>query len=145
MRNKKASSGKFTYKSILTGDYVLPSQWVAEILVKRKSERDKKHLPDRFWLDETSEWTKEYKKQIVQAARLIKKYSEEAVLSFIKNNQWKFSLFTKENIEKIQKEQEKIDNRVVTVEIETVDAFEYIKPKNNKKSLLGKLNGKKEN
>lgn len=143
MRNKKEISGRFTYKSLFTGEYVMPHQWVAEILVQRKADRDKFVLPDRFWLD-NNEYSKEFSKQVQQAAKLIKKYSEEAVLNFIKNNPWKFSLFTKENIENIQKEQYIIDNRQVK-EIEIQDAFEFVNRKNNKKSLLGKLNGKKEN
>jgi hypothetical protein len=143
MRNKKEAIGKFRYKSLFTGEYVMAHQWVAEILVQRKADRDKYVLPDKFWLG-SDNYSKEFRKQVQQAAKLIKKYSEEAVLTFIKNNPWKFSLFTKENIENIQKEQYIIDNRNI-VEIETQDAFEFISKKSNKKSLLGKLNGKKEN
>lgn len=143
MRNKKEIIGKFKYKSLFTGEYVMAHQWVAEILVQRKADRDKYVLHDKFWLG-SDDYSKEFRKQVQQAAKLIKKYSEEAVLTFIKNNPWKFSLFTKENIENIQKEQYIIDNRNI-VEIETQDAFEFISKKSNKKSLLGKLNGKKEN
>lgn len=141
MRNKKEIIGKFKYKSLFTGEYVMAHQWVAEILVQRKADRDKYVLHDKFWLG-SDDYSKEFRKQVQQAAKLIKKYSEEAVLTFIKNNPWKFSLFTKENIENIQKEQYIIDNRNI-VEIETQDAFEFISKKSNKKSLLGKLNGKK--
>lgn len=144
MRNKKEISGRFTYKSILTGEYVLPHQWVAEVLVKRKADRAEYVLPYKFWT-ENSEWTKEYRKQVQQAAKLINKYSEEAVLSFMKNNQWNYSLFSKLSLEKIQKEHDIISSRASSKEIEVQDAFTYIKPKTNKKSLLGKLNGKKEN
>lgn len=141
--NKKEIRGRFTYKSIFTGEYIMPHQWVAEVLVKRKASREDIVLADRFWLA-NDEWSKEFSKQVQQAAKLIKKYSEEAVLSFVKNNPWKFSLFTKANIESIKQEQEIINSRVIT-EIVTQDAFQFISRKNNKKSLLGKLNGKKEN
>lgn len=143
--NKKEIRGRFTYKSILTGDYVLPHQWVAEVLVKRKSEREEKVLPNRFWLDHHSEWTKELRKQIQQAAKLIKKYSEEALLNFVKNNPWNYSLFSKLSLERLENEQKTIDNRPEEKIIETEDAFEYIQRKTvTKKTLLGKLNGKKE-
>lgn len=142
--NKKEIRGKFTYKSIFTGEYIMPHQWVAEVLVKRKAAREEIVLADRFWLS-NDEWSKEFRKQVQQAAKLIKKYSEEAVLSFVKNNPWKFSLFTKANIEFIKEEQAIIDSRVITTEIVVEDAFQFISRKNNKKSLLGKLNGKKEN
>lgn len=140
--NKKEIRGRFTYKSILTGEYVMPHQWVAEVLVKRKAEREGVILHDRFWLNK-NDYSKEFRKQVQQAAKLIKRYSEEALLLFVKNNPWKFSLFVKTNIESIKKEQELIDSRVVT-EIITEDAFQFISRKSNKKSLLGKLNGKKE-
>lgn len=143
--NKKETRGRFTYKSILTGDYILPHQFVAEVLVKRKAEREEKHLPDKFWLDYHCEWTKEFRKQVQQAAKLIKKYSEEALLNFVKNNKWNYSLFSKLSLERIEKEQYIINNRPEEKNIEVEDAFEYIQRKNTtKKSLLGKLNGKKE-
>ena len=105
MRNKKEINGRFTYKSIFTGEFVMPHQWVAEILVKRKATREEFVLPDRFWLS-NDDWAKEFSKQVQQAAKLIKKYSEEAVLNFVKNNPWKFSLFTKANIEAVKNEQD---------------------------------------
>lgn len=142
--NKKEMHGKFTYKSILTGDYVLPHQWVAEVLVQRKAQREEKTLPFRFWLDSKSDWTKELRKQVQQAAKLIKKYSEEALLNFLKNNQWNYSLFSQLSLERIEKEQYIIDNRPEPKEIIVEDAFEYTQRKTVKKSLLGKLNGKKE-
>lgn len=143
MRNKKNPAGKFTYQSIITGEYVMPHQWIAEVLVQRKAERDKVVLPDKFWKDQDSPWSKELKKQVQQAAKLIKKYSEEAVLNFLKNNKYKFSLLTKQNIEKIAEEQYIIDNRVKSV-VQTESAYDYIQPKKHKKNLLGRLNGKKE-
>lgn len=143
MRDKKSPNGKFSYQSILTGEYVMAHQWIAEVLVQRKAKRDKVALPDKFWKDKDSIWSKELKKQVQQAAKLIKKYSEEAVLNFLKNNQYKFSLFPKDNVEKIKDEQNIIDSRVQST-VETHSAFEYIQPRKHKKSLLGKLNGKKE-
>lgn len=140
MRDKNKPDSKFCYKSILTGEYILPHQWIAEVLVDRKSKNKRVNLPDRFWLDKDSEWCKEFKRQTQKAAQLIKKYSEEAILNFIKKNPFKFSLLTKDNIEKIEQEQYRIDERSIVQKVETQDAFSYIQPKSHKKTLLGKLN-----
>jgi hypothetical protein len=144
MRDKKEISGRFKYKSILTGEYVMPHQWVAEVLVKRKADREEKPLPFKFWTDNKNVWTKEFRKQVQQASKLIKKYSEEAILNFMKNNPWNYSLFSKLSLEKIEKEHYIIVNRPEVKTIEVEDANEYIHRKTSKKSLLGKLNGKKE-
>lgn len=139
----KEPQGKYQYKSKLTGEYVMAHQWIAETLATRKALFLNETLPDRFW-KHNKEWEKEFKKQVTIAATLIKKYSEEAVFNFLKNNPYKFSLRTKENIEKIKLEQDKINTRVIEKEIETenINVFEIRKTKN--KSLLSKLNGKKE-
>ena len=139
MRNKKEVTGSFKYKSILTGEYVLAHQWVAEVLVKRKSQREEKSLPDKFWLDSSSIWAKEFKKLVQQAAKLIKRYSEEALLNFMKNNPYNYSLFSKMSLDRIKKEHDIIVSRPVPKTIETEDANEYIKPKPRKKGLLSKL------
>ena len=148
MRDKKEfdeNYQKFSYQSILTQEYILPHQWVAEVLIKRNADYNKTQLPDRFWQDKKSKWSKEFRKQVQQAAKLMKRFSEEALLNFLKNNQYKFSLFPKANIALIESEQKIIDNRKIESKpIETVDANVFIKSKGRKKNnLLNKLKDNK--
>lgn len=137
---KKEPTGKFVYKSILTGEYVMPHQWIAEVLVDRKAKYKKTSLPYKFWTEPKSEWSKEFKRQVQKVAKLLQVYSEEAILNFMKNNSYKFSVLTQYNQELIKREQDKINSRKTETNIEISDAFDYVHRTSGKKTLLGSLN-----
>ena len=142
MRNKKQFSETYNYKSIFTGEYVMAHQWIGEVLVDRKAQKEKVALPHKYWVD-NEEWAKVLKLQIQQAAKLIRKYSEEAVTKVVRQKHWIYSLMPKFVIEDIEKEQKLIDlrqNTAIAVEVSNPEVFEQ--RKTVKKSLMGKLNGK---
>ena len=140
MRNKKQFSETYNYKSIFTGEYVMAHQWIGEVLIQRKAEREKVSLPHKYWVD-NEEWAKALKLQIQQAAKLIKKYSEEAVTKVVRQKHWIYSLLPGFVIDDIKKEQLIIDNRQLTTVTEVSDSNVFEQRKAPKKSLRGKLSG----
>lgn len=140
MRNKKEFSETYNYKSIFTGEYVMVHQWIGEVLIDREIQRKKVSLPHKYWV-ENKEWAKALKKQIQQAAKLIKKYSEEAVTIVVRRKHWIYSLFPSFVIEEIEKEQKIIDLRQLTTITEVSNENSFEQRNTHKKSLRGKLSG----
>jgi hypothetical protein len=79
MTQKKDKTKKL--KSISTGNLCSVAQYVAEIVCLRKAEKDNKgSLEYRFW---SKSKNKQYKVEVRAAWKLIKKYSEDALLKYI--------------------------------------------------------------
>lgn len=128
------------YKSNLTGEYINCAQWCAEILVKRKADKQGVVLPYKFWTIDGI-WKNEFIKQISKIHQLIKEFNEQSIINFINNNPKVFSVRPKYNIEKIAQEHLKLINTEIkpsNIELSSVDNFKM--RKNNKKTLFGKLN-----
>lgn len=106
--------GENKYKSVVNGQLVSPHQYIAELSVKKKAEKEKVVLPHGYWNDKDSEWAKEYKKQVIAASKLLKKYSPEAIIKTLNGNQWKYSLCTKDFAQRTASNQKTIDSRVFT-------------------------------
>lgn len=78
------------FKSPSTGQLCTLPQYVAEVICLRKCEKENKgQLAFKFW---NKNQKKTYQAQIVCANRLIEKYGEDAILSFLKNNKNIYSL-----------------------------------------------------
>jgi hypothetical protein len=60
------------------GKQVSAAQYITEIICEKKAKLDKKDLHYRFWINK--EWEKFYKDQIASAYRLLKKYSDTAII-----------------------------------------------------------------
>lgn len=139
------------YKSTSTGQQCNGAQYIAEMVCLRKAERENKgSLAYKFW-----NRGDDYKTQIRAASKLIKKYSEEAVLKYLNSPRGKnvYSLgflhkskkfvlnldFVKEGVEKAQ---EQIDKQAkkpkkVVEKLEGEFMSRQSMPKN--KTLLSKL------
>jgi N-acetylmuramoyl-L-alanine amidase CwlA len=98
------------YKSRFTGEYVSAHQYIAEIVVKRKADYEKEVLPFKYWNKKDCKWAKEYKKQVVQAGKLIKKYSSSAIISALDKHSWAFSLMNNKVLDEIKIQQKKLDS-----------------------------------
>lgn len=83
---QKEQSDKYKYKHIHTGEYCTFEAYVAEYLVLRRAERLNLGKPSyKFWTKGCPEhWL--WLKQLNAARQLAEQYSEEAVLSLIKSN-----------------------------------------------------------
>jgi len=133
-------SGQFKYKSQFTGEYILAHQYITEIVVDRKARRDKIELPYKYWLS-IEKWKKEFKTQVQQAGKLLKKYDPKAIINALNNNKWCYSLMSPVLLKSIAIEQNKLNLEVVSEkEITTTDENQFSKT-TRKTGLLGKING----
>tara|TARA_B100000497_G_C7616700_1_gene370416 strand:+ start:252 stop:728 length:477 start_codon:yes stop_codon:yes gene_type:complete len=151
MVQKKSNTQK--YRSISTKQPCSAAQYCAELVCIRKRERENKgSLEFKFWNKSQKE---EYETQIRLASKLIKKYGEKSLVSYLNSpngrnvyslgflhKSKKFVLITK-FVEKgvaERQEQIKIEDSKPKKIIEIAEDTEYKpKKKNKKKTLLSKL------
>jgi hypothetical protein len=128
------------YKSVNTGEYVSAHQYIAELIVKRKADKLKEILPNKYWNLKDNKWAKEYRSQVQQSARLTKKYSPIAITRAMTNLSWCYSLFNKTLLEEIKKEQKVLDSQN-KLPSKTVEISKETKPAKafSRKNKLGKL------
>jgi len=92
MKQRKRTE-KSKYKHESTGDYCTCAAYVAEIMCKRNAEnKNQGSLPFKFWNKKPWDWT--FKKQMWAAQKILKDYSEEALVKAIHSDEFKgiFSL-----------------------------------------------------
>lgn len=141
MRNKEEQSSTFRYKSQFTGEYIMAHQYIAEIMVDRKAFKEKAHLPYKYWTTD-EKWQKEFKMQVQQAGKLLKKYSVKAIMNALNSNLWCYSLLSPKLLEAIKIEHNKIilqESQAKNEEIIVQSTEEFI-PIKKSGGLLGKLN-----
>lgn len=85
-------------------------QRLAEIMVERLAASEQQTLPPRFWQNKDGRWAKEWKKQAIIAARLLKKFDAEAILKALRTQKGQkvWSLGAKWLLPLIETEQKKI-------------------------------------
>ena len=93
------------------GKTVTAQQYITEIICENKAKIDKKDLYFRFWTNK--EWSKFYRDQIATANKLVKKYSEQAIIKALQNPKASriFSLRAPHLIPIIEYEQEQLSNQ----------------------------------
>lgn len=64
------------------GKTVSAAQYITEMICEHLAKKEKRDLHYRFWVNE--EWAKFYKSQIFTAHKLLKKYSEKAIIEALK-------------------------------------------------------------
>lgn len=135
------------FKSPSTGQLCTLPQYIAEVICIRKAEKaNKGMLAFKFW---NKKQKTEYQAQIVCANRLIDKYGQNAVLSFIQNNKHIYSLgFYQPHKfvdELVKKELDAINNKIVEDKKpeEIKEKPTNIKPKKIivKKNLFSQIKG----
>jgi len=90
---KRKRTEKSKYKHESTGDHCTCAAYVAEIMCKRNAEnKNVGSLPYKFWNKKPWDWT--FKKQLWAAGKLLKDFSEEALVKAIHSDDFKriFSL-----------------------------------------------------
>lgn len=123
------------------GKSVSAAQYITELICEKMAKKDKKDLHYRFWL--SPEWEKFYKNQIASAYKLLKKYSDKAVVKALTNPKTEkiYSLRAPHLPAIIEQEQKKIDaeNKNLTLDIERKENISFGKtiPKNN--SIISRL------
>jgi hypothetical protein len=138
------------YKSPNTGEYVMASQYIAEIIVSRKANKDGVKLEYKYWNNKDHKYHKQFKYQVSQAAILLKKYRCKAIVITLNEMYWCFSLKNPKFLKQLEsrnaillKSEEEARKRV----IEVTDATAVSKPIVSNKTMLSrlrKINGKEE-
>lgn len=138
---REEPDGSFTYKSQITGEFVLASQYIAEVIVARKAKKDGIALPYKYWNDGGA-WAKEFKGQVAQAAILLRKYSAKAIIVSLLQLSWCYSLRQPKLVGLIIQNNNKIiaDEKVAKQNvIEIVDENSHKVMPTKKKSMLTAL------
>ncbi len=121
------------------GKTVSAAQYITEIICEHKATIDKKDLHYRFW--QNKEWAKFYRDQIASANKLLKKYTDKAIINALKDKRANriFSLRAP-SLPALIKEHERIvasQNTELKIEIDRKQKSTY--HKNNKKGIISKL------
>lgn len=139
------------YKSPNTGEYVMASQYIAEIIVNRKADADGVRLEFKYWNDPENKYSKEFKSQVSQAAKLLKKYRSRSIVSALNELKWCFSLRNQTFLMKTAQKEAillKSEEEAAKKTIEVNDPNKVSKVVTSSKSILSKLkainNGKEE-
>jgi len=138
------------YKSPNTGEYVMASQYIAEIIVSRKANKDGIKLEYKYWNNKDHKYHKQFKYQVSQAAILLKKYRCRSIIITLNEMAWCFSLKNPKFLQRVEqknaillKSEEEARCRVIQV----TDTTAVSKPVSSNKTMLSKLrkiNGKEE-
>lgn len=122
------------------GKPVCAAKYITELVCERKAIKDKADLHYRFWLSE--EWQKYFKNQIGSAYKLLKTYSDKAIVNALLTDKGKriYSLRAPHLIAMIEQEEKKLaaENKLFTKEVDRKEEVSYSKNK-TKKSIISKL------
>jgi hypothetical protein len=88
------------------GGYVTAAQYILELVCEKQASRQRIELPIKFW--NLPEWRNTFVKQLRMVHKLLKKYSEKAIIRAINKNNI-YSLFASWLEAKIQQEQRLLD------------------------------------
>lgn len=148
---KRKRTEKSKYKHQSTGEYCTCAAYVAEMMCMRNAEnKNQGSLPYKFWSKKPWDWT--FRRQINAAYKLLKQFSEEALVKAINSKEFSriFSLNHPKAFAIIKKYQLLLDEQASSrQDIEVNKNAKHRKMKFGKKSLLNKMreleNGKEEN
>lgn len=127
-----------SYKSVNSGNECTPEQYIAEIIMVRKYEKQGIKLPIRFW--NIDKYKKEYVQTIVMANKFTKLYPHHIVIKVLNTTgNWITSLFVKKLNELIEIELNKENNNNKDFKLEVGDINSLPTTSSNKKTSLGRL------
>jgi hypothetical protein len=139
MSGKKQPEGKMVYKSPSTGEHVAEHQYLAELMVKRHADKKGHVLTYKYWNNKDDFWAKEYRSQVGEAAKLLKRYSIRAIINALNVVKWPYSLRTHALLDEIKRQQVIIDKKVVSTEVKEISSdTTTFKGSFSRKGILGK-------
>lgn len=135
---KRSKKSKYPSRYV-AGGWVSAPQYATELACEAKARSENKELPLNFW--EIESWAKYFKSQIPAANKLLKKYSEEAVIKALLSSKGKkiYSLRAPWLIDLIEEEQKKVDNKAAAIEQVEVKEYEEIVQMDFTASVLKRL------
>lgn len=94
---------------------VSAAQYITEIICERKAAKDKQDLHYRFWI--SKEWSKFFRNQIGSANKLLKQYSDKAIVAALlsSDGQKIYSLRAPHLPDMIVREQTRLDQQNQTM------------------------------
>ena len=138
---KRQRTAKSKYKHQTTGDYCTCAAYVAETMCIRNAEfKNKGSLPYKFWNKKPWNWT--FKRQLIIARDLLKKYDETVLVKAINTPECKrlFSLNNQRIKTAIKKHQKIFEKEVKTQQdLEVKQNALHRKKTYGKQSKLNKL------
>lgn len=135
----KTSKNKYISK-YSNGKSVSAAQYITELICENYAQINKKDLHYRFWL--SKEWETFFKSQIGSANKLLKKYSDKAIVNALLTKKGKkiYSLRAPFLVPIIESEESKLEqqNQELTKEIDRKEDVSYSKTK-VKRNIISKL------
>ncbi|NBU33451.1 hypothetical protein EB118_23390 [bacterium] len=125
------------------GKTVSAAQYITEIICERKAYNNKQDLHYKFWI--TKDWSAYYRNQIASAHKLLKTYSDTAIVKALNNKKAAkiYSLRAPHLIPLIEEEQKQLDsqNKDLSISIDRSDKkiFRQTQQQNNIISRLKDL------
>lgn len=122
------------------GKEVTSAQYITEIICEKKAKSSSKDVHYRFWV--TKEWASYYRNQIPAANKLLKQYSDTAIIRALNDQRASkiYSLRAPHLIPIIEQEEKKLaaENKELTLELDRSEKRSFRKdaPKNN---IISKL------
>ena len=150
MKKKRKRTDKSKYKHESTGEYCTCAAYVAEIMCMRHAQnKNQGSLPYKFWSKKPWDWT--FRRQVNAAYKILKQYSEEALVKAIASKEFKiiFSLNHPNALGIIKKYQLLLDGQSESKQkISVKENAKHQKKKYGRKSILNQIrnfeNGKEE-
>ncbi len=120
---------------------VTPAQYITEIICENKAKKDGLDLHYRFWVNKT--WNRFYRDQIASANKLVKQYSDIAIIRALKRPEAAkiYSLRAPHLKPIIELEQEKLskENTTFSLEPQRPSNVKFGSVQKNKPNLFSKL------
>lgn len=127
---------KSSYPSIYSPDkFVTFAQYLAEMMCGRKAKADNIDLPHQFW-ETSKEWKQYFTMQVLLANKLVRKYTEQVILTAVKEIPYAFSL----RLQALEKKMIEVNNRASAIEKKDIKVAEQpSQGRFNRKSKLSNL------
>lgn len=123
------------------GKSVSAAQYITEIICERKAKNTKKDLHHRFWTNKV--WEKYYKDQIASAHKLLKNYSDTAIIKALNSSKAEkiYSLRAPFLIPIIEEEEQKIQkqNQELSLELSRPTNVNFSRTSHKSSNIISKL------
>lgn len=123
------------------GKDVSAAQYITELICEKKAKITKKDLHHKFWL--SKEWSAYYRNQIGSAHKLLKQYSDIAIVKGLNNPKAEkiYSLRAPHLLPIIEEEQKKLDsqNTTMTLGLQRPSNVKFGQKNKSKKNIFSKL------
>lgn len=123
------------------GKNVAAAQYITELICEKKAQLNKQDLHYRFWTNK--EWEKFYRDQIATANKLLKKYSDIAVIRALNNSKAQkiYSLRAPFLIPIIEQEHTRLlnQNQELSLKLSRPDKVNFDRNLNKQSNIISKL------